>query len=188
MTGTAERKARLAIERTQLKLKREQITIEAERRAMTRERAEVIVLLRLLCERYGDPDWSDDDTLLTILEHHLADPLAERIETMTRQLADLQQTVRVLDQQSLRRLPVPTSVPEPEPAPPALVSCAVTIVPGLTESERPGFVTRCRCGWETRTACPSEIEAKLAGQHHLSPSTPATIPRTPPITRRAQHA
>lgn len=188
MTGTAERKARLAIERTQLKLKREQIAVEAERRAIARERAEAIIFLRLLCERYGDLHWSDDDTLLTILDRHLADPLAERIETMTRQLADLQQTVRVLDQQSLRRLPVPTSVPEPAPAPPAPVPCAVTIVPGLTESGRPGSVTRCRCGWETRTACPSEIEATLAGQHHLAKAPPATIPRTSTITRRAHHA
>lgn len=44
------------------------------------ERNEVIMVLRGLCERYGDNDWSDDLHIADILTHHLEDYLDEKVK------------------------------------------------------------------------------------------------------------
>ena len=40
-----------------------------------KEREEAIAMLRQVCERYGDNDWSEDTYLADVVEKHLWEPL-----------------------------------------------------------------------------------------------------------------
>lgn len=45
--------------------------IEAERARWVAERTDLILLLRRLCDELGDNDWSDDLSLVDVIEKHL---------------------------------------------------------------------------------------------------------------------
>lgn len=192
MTKASERRAQLAIERTRAKLKLEQLDLAAERRAARAERAEAITYLRVLCERYGDQHWTEDDTLLTILEDHLAIPLGTRIDSLLQRLAELQQAARAVDHRGVAvAVAVPRPRPTPAATPPSAVGrgtshCSITIVAVPTDSGRPGWAARCPCSWTT-APCPSEIEATLAGERHLALTPQTALERSPPTVRR-RHA
>jgi hypothetical protein len=149
MTNANDKRVKASLERTRLKLKAEGLDLERRRREYLLERDEAIVALRLICERYGDNRWDDDLPLKEILEGHLADPLAERLQVLIRRL-------KTLEEAAVRPQgpPVATQAPQasqasPVPAGPRLLEPVRHSVITVRDQDR----TTGRIGWKASCVC-----------------------------------
>jgi hypothetical protein len=118
-------KARLNLQTERARLRDDQIALTREWQKLDRvrqklggERAEAVAFLRRICELYGDNEWPDDLPLAEILEHHLADPLAESMARVRRQMERLHADLRRAETQPARPLQVIEGRARPTPAPP----------------------------------------------------------------------
>jgi hypothetical protein len=158
----AKARASLTTERLRLKddrlaLEREWGKLERVRQAITRERAETIPALRILCERYGNNDWHDDMPLVDIIEQHLVAPMAELNRQQRDRLDRLQLRLRRVESPPL---PVvrPTPVPSTDPH-------AVEVVPVPSGRAVPSYQARCQCSWTGPVRPAQHIAEADAGGH-----------------------
>jgi hypothetical protein len=135
------KRVRASLERERLRLKDEALQVEQARRSLLREREDALTRLRILSERYGLPDWSDDR------------PLGAIIELLAAGLPPPQPPVVRLPERAQRSF-VRQVMALPEP------------VNRLT-LERSGSGVRavCDCGWKS-TWLSREAEALAAAEGH----------------------
>jgi hypothetical protein len=191
MTKAEDRRIRMGLERERLKLKEERLEIVNERRALRRERADALIWLRLLCERYGDNSWPDETPMALILEKYLSDPLGLKLGELLDSYRKLQRQVRDgAHQQAPGQAPeqAPAQPQRPSHAPPAALPApqratphqqaprplrptlvpevrhSVMVVPFELRGER-GHRAICTCSW--KSALENTVEmALLSGQRH----------------------
>jgi hypothetical protein len=135
---------RLRLKEDRLALEREWARLQRTQEAAFRERDQAVAFLRRLCERYGDNDWADDTPLAEILAQHLADPLADGMRTIRRQMDQLQRALHAAE-----TLPAaaPVLVPPPTAPPPrGSAICTVEVVRG--ERAVASYRAVCSCSWQ----------------------------------------
>lgn len=146
MTKAEERRVRASLERARVKLKERQLELETAERTLARERedfrkerADALVLLRLLCEQRGLAfDWEDEVPLVEVIER----------------LFPVQPVV-----------PVPEASPRPlRPTPLPTIEHRLVVVPAQDRTRR-GYGARCTCGWVSAVEATEEGALLAAGAH-----------------------
>lgn len=160
MSSKAElKRVRMSLERERLRLNDDKLQIEKARRALTRERAEAVAALRVLCERYGDNAWDDETALATIIEIHLGRPLARLVIDVRAATDAPPPPARVVAPAPLRPTPVPS----------------ITHRCLIVDADDRGVLGRratCVCGWRSAVER-DERSAILAGERHRDRFEPA---------------
>jgi hypothetical protein len=164
VTKQADRRIKQSLERERLRLKDEALALDKRRREINRERDEVIVLLRVLCERWGDNDWLDDLPLAEIIAEHLEAPLVEHLAEVHRRLDTLQGAVSKVQEPPARpHQAPPVARPAPPPAPGEPVHRV--LVTSARGTRIDGWRANCTCSWRTGV-CMNEDDAIRLGQEH----------------------
>lgn len=185
MTTKADiKRVRLSLQAERLNLRQLALELNEQRRAITRERAIVIAVLRIACERHGDNDWSEDQPLDRIIQEHLLAPVerkidrrARRIGDLTRQLAESEASARVTarvtpaPQPATARHDPPRPVPRPLRPTPVPIQEHRCVVVRAQDRSGLGHRARCLCGWASATV-PDQAVAARDGDLHAQRFAP----------------
>jgi hypothetical protein len=166
VTKTHDQRIKLGLERMRAKLKLRELeligaerTLRQERDEFRRERADLVALLQVLTEQYGDPDWDNTTPLVQVVERNLIDPIMASVARLR---------ARSRAPRAPETSPVPAPTPPPEPArrlrevPPSVHR--VMVVEAESGVAR-GRSCRCTCGWVSRIL-PTEAECWRAAAEH----------------------
>ena len=167
---------RLRLKEDRLALEREWAKLDRVREAISRERAEAVGYLRILCERWGDNEWPDDLPLKEILELHFADPLADGLDKIRRRVDGLQRALRQAQTVPPRPLQLVEStvrmvsstaspVAQPPPAPPSASRGAARVEPVASGRGVPSYQAVCDCSWRGPVRAASHLADQDAGGH-----------------------
>jgi hypothetical protein len=165
------REARLAqeqaaLDRARLELERARADLALRSRAATHERELAIVVLRSLCERYGTNDWSDETSLLEILEQHLASPLEAQLARVSRRMRSMQAALDRIERQPAP----PDERAAPLPAPPKDHHSILIVLSQARGRSEVGQRASCTCGWRS-PICLSREQARQLGLEHVKQPT-----------------
>lgn len=158
MSSNADlKRIKLSLERERVRLRADALQLEKDRRALQRERADAVLVLRRLTDRYGRPDWPDELPLSLVLDEYLLRPLADRAAS----IIDPQPAPRPVAPEPLPERREPLALPQRARR---AVSHRCLVVPAATRGLR-GFRAACICGW-TSVIESVEGRALLAGAAH----------------------